>query len=313
VLGVAWGGRERGAAPRGQIARTRSHRFVFGGVAFELLGDFPADVPVLPPDCAKHSRPGLDPRASASVVCALHRDASLQDPRSGPSSLGNTVRFEASDRSAGSLGLRATGMRAELEPVGPGHYAVTARVAPKDDGMLALLRAVSAAVVQREGGLVLHAAGAEIEGRALLFVGPSGAGKSTALRQTERARCFAYDHVALLPGANGWMAWGLPGGTTARAPEASEIAFPLAAIARVRKASGIEPKLTALRASEALFAVRESVECADDSPGSEEAYLRAVTELCSNTQVHAIDTVLGRSNDGVLHTALAMGSRGRRT
>jgi hypothetical protein len=284
---------------------------VFGGIAFELLGDFPGDAPVLPPECMKHSRPGLDPRARASVVCALHRDASLQDPRTGPSSLGNTVRFDASERSAGSLGLRATGMRAELEPVGPGHYAVTARVAPKDDGMLALLRAVSAAVVQREGGLVLHAAGAEIDGRALLFVGPSGAGKSTALRQTERARCFAYDHVALLPGANGWLAWGLPGGTTARAPEAREIAFPLAAIARVRKASGIEPKLTALHATEALFAVRESVECADDSPGNEEVYLRTVMELCSKTEIYAIATVLGRPNDAVLQAALATGPRGR--
>ncbi|MFI5309009.1 MAG: hypothetical protein ACHQ53_16765 [Polyangiales bacterium] len=291
---------------------------MFGGVAFELLGDFASHAAVLPAECARHSKPGLDPRARAAVVCAVHCDSALLDePAIGPGSFGNSVRFDRNERGAGSLGLRATGLRGELEPISAGHYAVTARVAPGADGMLALLRAVSAAIVQREGGLVLHAAGAEIDGRALLFVGPSGAGKSTALRQTERARCFAYDHVAVLPGSDGWLAWGLPGGTTARAPESSEIAFPLAAVARVRRAETTEPQLALLSGAEALFALRESVECADDSPGSEEVYLRAVTELCSEVAVFSIATVLGRSNDRVIDAALStrstMASRGRRS
>jgi hypothetical protein len=43
-----------------------------------------------------------------------------------------------------------------------------------------------------------------------------------------------------------------------------------------------------------LFALRESVEWADASPGGEDVYLRAVTELSSATLVGSIETVLGR-------------------
>ncbi len=280
---------------------------MFGGVAFELLAETQAHGGAeLPADCARHCILGVDGRAAADVVCAVHRDpALLSEPPClpdayAPGEPGNVVRWRAAERGSGSLRLRAPGLEGELTKVAPRRYALTARVAPSDDGMLALLRGVSAAIVHRERGVVLHAAAAELDGRAVLFVGPSGAGKSTAVRHTRRARCFAFDHVAVLRGPDGWLAWGLPGGSAVDTPAARGVAYPLAAILRVRQARQGEPQITPLRGAQALFALRESVEWADDSPASEDVYLRAVMELSSQVQVGSIATVLGRDNDGAL-------------
>jgi hypothetical protein len=312
VLHLAWGEREHSAAPRPIASRTRCQQVSFGGVAFELLADRTGEMASLPEECRAHAIPGFDRRTVASVVCALHRDPTLP---SGPAAAvleGNTVRLRAAEEAPEALRVEAPGLRAELQDLGARRYAVTAHIAPDDAAMLALLRGISAAIVHREGGLVLHAAGAELGGRAVLFVGPSGAGKSTALRQTEGARCFAYDHVALLPGPEGgsWLAWGLPGGTAPRAPAASGVVFPLAAVLRVRQARAGEPRFTPASGTEALFAVRESVECADDSVGGEDVYLRAVTELACQVTIGSLATVLGRPNDAALAELLA-GRAGR--
>ena len=72
-----------------------------------------------------------------------------------------------------------------------------------------------------------------------------------------------------------------------------------------RKAATGEPRVSHLSGAEALFALRESVEWADDSPGSEAMYLRAVMELSSQISVGSITTVLGRSTSSVLRVLLA--------
>jgi hypothetical protein len=153
--------------------------------------------------------------------------------------------------------------------------------------------------------LMLHSAAVELDGQAVLFLGPSGAGKSTAVQLTDGARGFAFDHVALVPGAGGPLVWGLPGGTPARIPLASAVAYPLGAAFRVRKAaSSAQPRAQWLGGVEALFALREAVECADLSLEGEDGVLHTVTNLSAQLALGAIHTVLDRPHGALLRELL---------
>ncbi len=68
-------------------------------------------------------------------------------------------------------------------------------------------------VLARNRGLIMHAAGAEIDGKGLLFPGYSGAGKSTlaqTLRRDMKIRLLSDDRIALRNTADGFHAWGTP-------------------------------------------------------------------------------------------------------
>lgn len=318
MLRLTWGGRERGAAPRPVAVRTQRRHFVFGGVAFELLAEYSGKQRAIPPESVSYCLPGQDPRAIADVVCVVHTDSSLSGGQQSLPALAaagmpdNTVTWRRRVPDD-AFELRGPGLEAWLECLGPRRYVLTARIAPGHTGMLTLLRGVSSAILHREGGLVLHAAAIELDGAGFLFVGPSGAGKSTAVQLTRGGRCFAFDHVAVLPAATGWLAWGLPGGSAVDAPSADGVVYPLAAVMRVRQApAGSEPRITPLDGAGALFALRESVECADDSREAEDVYLRSAMELSSRIPVATIATVLGRSATPALRewiaTAASQGS-----
>jgi hypothetical protein len=266
----------------------------FGGVVFELLSDV-----ALHHDLAgaeqRYWQSGADPRAIADVVCAVHVDRSLASDMAD-----NAIRG-ALDPVTAACVVRARGLRAEVVGVAARRYAAAARIADRPEALIGLLRALTSVIVQREGGLMLHSAAVELEGEAVLFLGPSGAGKSTAARLSDGARCFANDHVALVPCEGGWLAWGLPGGTPAEAPLASAVAYPVAAALRVRKSDRPSaPSAQLLRGAQALFAVRESVECAEISAGAEETYLHAVTQLSCQIAVGTLHSVIDRPHGAVL-------------
>ena len=204
------------------------------------------------------------------------------------------------------LRIRSSTLFAELERVAPKRYAVTARIDPTAAGMLALLRGVASGIVHSEGGLVLHAAAAEVDGRAVLFVGPSGAGKSTALALSDGARCFAFDNVAIVPNSDGVVAWGLPGGKSEPlAPLAPDVVYPLAAVMRVRNdTTANQLELHRLHGTEALFALRESVQCADVSIGGEEQHLQAALRICERVPIGRMSTVLGQLHGDRLRATL---------
>jgi hypothetical protein len=194
---------------------------------------------------------------------------------------------------------------AELEADGPGRYVASVRIPPlqPDDsepqGPDAVVLGLSAAILEREGGLSLHAAAIELDGRAVLFVGPSGAGKSTAVRLARDCRSFASDRVNIAPdGAGGYVAWSLPGGSRVAVPESAHRRLPLAAILRVRQGH-VAPRIAKLSAAQALFALRESMWLSDFSPTAEENRIDAATLLRARVQVGEIHTVLEHS-----HTAL---------
>ena len=227
-------GRRTGRPPL-RASRTRRLRLAFGAVSFELLADEAAYARLA--DWEPRFRLAHDdPRARAHALCAVTVGA---HGLGGDGHASGSLRFSRDER--GRVAIAGVGVAAVIERTAPGRYAVSARIAEHPASALALMRGVSAAIVHEEGGVVLHAAAVELGGRALLFVGPSGAGKSTAVSLTDGGRCFAFDHVAVMPGedADGpAYAWGLPGGTAAAAPLARGVVYPLAAVLRVRRRAG---------------------------------------------------------------------------
>jgi hypothetical protein len=65
-------------------------------------------------------------------------------------------------------------------------------------------------VLPERGGLLLHASGAVVGGRALIFPGPSGAGKSTLARKAGPARMLADDTLAVARRGGRWVACATP-------------------------------------------------------------------------------------------------------
>lgn len=299
MLRSTWAATDTRTGSRQRTARrTWCERVSFGGVVFELLGS-----DALAHDLAgaeqRFWQRGADPRAIADVACAVRVEAG-----EAFAAADNAIRG-AIDPGTGRGVVHARSLHAEIAAVGARHYAVDARIGREPEALVGLLRALTAAIVQREGGLMLHCAAIELDGEALLLVGPSGAGKSTAARLADGARCFAYDHVALVPSAGRWLAWGLPGGTPAGAPLARGIVYPVAAVLRVRKSEPSHaPRAQRLRGVQALFAVRESVECAEASAGAEDAYLHAVTKLSAQIAVGTLHSVLDRPHGAVLRAFL---------
>jgi hypothetical protein len=277
------------------------HRFAFGGVAFKIEAE--ADVSwQLSPEFARFA-PALSvdawPRDQGTwagrVACSVFLDPALQGDAS----------YEIDEERNGDRSrLTAAELRAELRAVSPGNYSAMAHVAPRvhaarPQGPDAVVLALSVAILEREGGLSLHAAAVELDGHAVLFLGPSGAGKSTAARLTSGSRVFAFDRVSLArtahPSRTGYAAYSLPGGDAVDVPRSSQRQLPLAAIFRVRQARE-QARVARLTPAQAVFAVRESIWLSDMSPEAEEARFDAAARLVAQVPVAEIHTVLGQSH-----------------
>lgn len=285
MLGLDSGDSRLGPRMGVRAPASATRRFAFGGVGIELLIARDLAWPLQAED-ERFTLPVGSTATVADVACAVSVDASLPGPVHPD---GDILRGSAL---GGRIALEAAAARIDLVALGPRRYAASARVAPGARGLRALLRAVSAAILEREGGTTLHAAGVEVDGSAVVFLGPSGAGKSTAARLSERARSFADDHVALVPTDTGWMAWGLPGGSPARMAQSGGTVFPLAALWRVQRGTGA-PTAERLTGAAALFAVRAAVEC-DGLPETEAARLSTAARIAREVEVGAMHTVLGR-------------------
>lgn len=293
-------GSNPGAAPAG--ARTRAGSAVPGGgvrIAFGGIGIALVSRDDCTPSDPEDARYVLEPGAHdlvAEVTCTVAVDSTLPTP---PDRHGDILRSDPyDDRTV----LRGSACVAELTTLGAGRYAASARVAPGSRGLRALLRGLSSAVLEREGGATLHAAGVEVDGRAVVYLGPSGAGKSTAARLTEDATSFADDHVALVPAPRGWLAWGLPGGSPTGMTPSARITFPVAKILRVRHGRGA-PFIEPLSRAAALFVVRGALESTDCSMDAETARLSAAARIAREIEVATIHTVLGAPLTRELTTA----------
>lgn len=293
------------------VARPGStHRFAFGGVAFDIEGAAAVGWRLWP-EFERHACDADLHPVVARVQCTVVIDPDLAGPVTWPRSF--TV--ERRGDTAETLVVVSRDMHAEVEADGPGRYVASVRIPPVvagDDelqGPDAVVLGLSTAIVEHEGGLSLHAAGVEIDGRVVLFIGPSGAGKSTAAWLTTGGRLFASDRVNVTPDrkGGGYVVWSLPGGSKISIPASPHRRLPLGAIFRVRQ-SRERPRVEKLSAAKAMFAIRESMWLSDFSPSAEEARVDAAALLRAQVPVAELHTVLDCS-----HTALVSAVRDSRS
>jgi hypothetical protein len=262
-------------------------RFALGGVAFTML---PArDVRwELPPECVQFAGDAAVQPTIAQLTCEVELDRAL----AAPPACGISIEHDKDVTRVASVELRA-----ELIQLGPNRYHARARIAPDGAGSLAL--GLAAAIIERHGGLCLHAAAIELDGRAVLFIGPSGAGKSTAVLLARGAPVFAYDRVAVSCQNGAFHAFGLPAGSRVPGARSAHLALPLGAVFRIRRGEGV-PRILPLTAARAMFALRESTEVTDPSQLAEQRRLDAATALLARVPVAELHTVLGRSHLSLL-------------
>jgi len=119
------------------------------------------------------------------------------------------------------------------------------------------LRILHSLLLAREGGLLVHAAGAVRNGKAFLFAGVSGAGKTTISRLAPPDVALLTDEISYLRrNGHGYIAHGTPfAGELAKVGE--NIQAPLAALFLLRQAP--ENKIQPVSEGEALRAVMESI------------------------------------------------------
>lgn len=255
--------------------------FVFGGVAWEICPS-----PGVAWSVGAEHRLFTGAWASSPVAGQVHCVVS-----SAPE-LSEHVTREITWEWSGDVARVETGrVRAELRRLSPGKYAATAFVVPNEAGCSALVTALTAAVVHREGGFVLHAAGVEIDGRAVLFIGPSGAGKTTAANHCEGARWFARDRAVLYRTPLGWYAAGMAGGDPIALPRTSAPLLPLGAVYRVQRGSAIAVR--EVLPARALRHLRESIQASRGDTFEEERLVERAMAFIDAVGVRELVTVLG--------------------
>ena len=256
-------------------------RLRFGGVEIELLtaADFRLVLPETHVDFVSRAQ-GAAP--VPRVACNVTVDPSLaEDP-----SETREIVFSGGR-------LRTKGVRARLQRLGRGGWVATARVAPQPLAIGRLLEGLSAAILEQAGGLLLHAAGVELDGLAYLFIGPSGAGKTTAAGQVFGARSFCVDRVAVAMRGDETRAFPLPGGTEPvdGAPKSPHMSLPLGGVLRIVQAQALDVR--GMAPHEALMTLRESVFSADRDRTAENLRLDAVVRLVGRVPVARLETSLG--------------------
>lgn len=262
----------------------------FGGVRFTLRGAPAALARLCAVPCAAAPSDAADERAL--VPCAVELAALAQDEDDAPPESDRARALSVSWQ-----GERATlachGVRAELRATADG-FRARAELGRAPFAPTALLSSLGAAIVERTGGVVLHAAAIELVGGVVAFTGPSGAGKSTACRAARPAPLFTVDRLAVVPSAAGWLAAPLPGGTrdAADAPPSRAACLPLRALLRVRHArerSLLEP----CSAPAALARLREAVLGSTAGVAAEAARLSTLAALARAVPVLTLELALG--------------------
>ncbi|HEY2734281.1 MAG TPA: hypothetical protein VGI70_09860 [Polyangiales bacterium] len=254
---------------------TPRHRFAFSGVAFELLIEHSARWQ-LPPAFLEHASDVRESRVLAEVICSVNRDR---------------ARAELEERDEGALTFHCEGahirllssaVHAEISEVGVDKYAATACIAPNGRGASALALGLSAAILQRRGGLCLDATAIELDDRAVLFLGPNEASPLSAA-SLAAAPLFSCDRVSVAPDREGrYWAFSLPGADAVRAACRSQRrALPLAALLRVRPAPAIAAaSLQRMTGSERAFALRAAADSGQLGPRAEHDLQCAIDRLC---------------------------------
>lgn len=255
--------------------------FVFGGVAFVVHPE--------PDLCWEMGDEHRSCRAPFGVgPVAAHVDCVV----SSAPELGRGGRAIRCDWRGDEASVETGGVRVELRRLAAGRYAATAMVRPDASGCSSLITALAGVVQAREGGVVLHASGVEIDGGVVLFIGPSGAGKTTAAHHCPDARWFARDRAVVFPGPGGWYAGVMCGGDPIALEPSAHRVLPLLGILRVRRGrtdATIDP-CDDLRG---LVNLRESLQSPAQDAESERRAMDRLLRLHGEARVGELRSVLG--------------------
>ncbi len=260
-------------------------RFIFGGVAFDVEVDSALRWE-LPGDHARFLGPyDAGPTALAVRVALASAPALARDQ-------GREIHL---DWSAKTGHLRTRGVHAEVRQLGPRSFVASALVSAADAGCTSLCTSLAGALIDRVGGVVLHASAIEIDtsrGRgALLFVGPSGAGKTTLANHCDGALAFAKDRVAAYPTPHGWHVAPMAGGDEVDLAPSAHRVLPLLGVLRVVHASA--PSITSAGPARAVHILRESVQLTDRSADAEGLLLDRLLTMCAAVSIGTARSVLG--------------------
>ena len=162
----------------------------------------------------------------------------------------------------------------------------------KTEYLKSLITALAGVVQTREGGVVLHASGIEVEGGAVLFIGPSGAGKTTAAHHCPNARWFARDRAVVFPGPGGWYAAVMCGGDPIALEPSAHRVLPLHGILRVRRGQD-GASIRDCDGLSGFVALRESLQAPPQDAEGEHAAMDRLVRLHAEARVGELHSVLG--------------------
>lgn len=194
----------------------------------------------------------------------------------------------------GETQLRASQVSGYVRRLKKGRYEAHVTAPEKDEaGINAGIASIASAIVEREGGLLMHAAAVEMDAAAVLFIGPSGAGKTTACSHMRGARWLAIDRVAVAEIDLRWWVWRLPWGNKAGLTlDPSPLSHaPLAGILRVRQAERLH--IQTCQRFQALMLIRESARSGAATVHREENLLIHGERLSRAHPIGILDFPLG--------------------
>ena len=256
-------------------------RFVYGGVAFDI-----STAPSLAWELGKEHRRFLTAYDAGPAAVAVRVAASAAAELAADE--GREIHFAWSGSAAR---VRTRGARIELRELASRSFAASALISPTSNGCSSLCTALAGALIDRVGGVVLHASGIEVDGGVVIFVGPSEAGKTTAANHCQGARGFAKDRVAAYPTPLGWHVAPMSGGDEVHLPVSPHRVLPLRGVLRVCR--GEAPGIRTAPLPRAIHLLRESLQMSDRPPEGEVALLDRLIEMSGEVPVGTIHTVLG--------------------
>lgn len=261
---------------------------MYGGVSFDVTGDYCGTRPDSLPLAACPLTPSI-----AAITCSVAR-SHVAPPPADP----HGHRLPTCSWSGDQGVIHHHDLTARLRRLGRvgGSPSFVATVTLDTSALVrdtAVERTLSHELLEQSGGLMLHAAAIEVDGKAVVFVGPKASGKTTACLLA-RQPWFTCDRLAIAPMDDGWWAWPLRGGhTPSSLPRSTAFALPLGAVFRVSPSTSGRTETEMLHRAESAFDVRETCVPAMRSGIREECRLEAIEMLLAAVPVARLYTVLG--------------------
>lgn len=206
---------------------------------------------------------------------AFELDVEIVPPRRITDEEDIVVRFDA-----GRWLIERGDLRAEWDPAARCGWVLQSANPYSID---TVLRIIHSLILAREGGLLVHAASAVCNGRAVLFAGVSGAGKTTISRLAPADAMLLTDEISYLRrDRRGYIAHGTPfAGELAKVGE--NVQAPLTALYLLRK--GPENFIEPVGAGEAVRRLMENVLFFARDPELANMVFEAVCDLVARVPV----------------------------